>query len=42
MAEEHPEIEHPKIKVVVSDGSEVELDTKFARISGLIRSTWDD
>ena len=42
MADEHPEISHPKIKVIVDDGSEVELDTKLARQSGLIRSTWDD
>ncbi len=42
MADEHPEIAHPKIKVIVDDGSEMELDTKLARQSGLIRSTWDD
>ena len=42
MADEHPELTHPKIKVIVEDGSEMEIDTKFARVSGLIRSTWDD
>ena len=42
MAEDKPELEFPTLKVIVDDGSEVELSTKLARQSGLIRSTWDD
>lgn len=34
--------EHPTIKVVVSDGSEIELESKVARASTLIAQVWDD
>ena len=37
-----PEVDYPTLKVITQEGETVELDTKFARKSGLIAQTWDD
>ena len=34
--------EHPNIKVVVADGTEIDLEAKVARASTLIAQVWDD
>lgn len=34
--------EHPTLKVIVEDGTEIELETKYARVSTLIAGVWDD